>query len=189
MKRIVTLSAALVLVLLAGGTILSSPDGASVAEAQTAPAEELSGVLNVRWIDPPEHSDHEHEVEIVLADSRGRKTDLELGGAVLRRAGGAVVLNGKRVTIEGEGTPGDQFEAQSIEPTQSAREVSQRTVSGQKPTVTILCRFADSTGVTPHPKAWFETLMGDTNPGMGNYWQEISYNNINLSGSAVDVVV
>src|SRR5918992_3203492 len=53
-KRIVTLSTALMLALLAGGMILSSPDGASVAEAQTAPTEELSGVLNVRWIDPPQ---------------------------------------------------------------------------------------------------------------------------------------
>jgi M6 family metalloprotease-like protein len=185
LKRIVTLSTALMLALLAGGMILSSPDGASVAEAQTAPTEELSGVLNVRWIDPPEHSDHEHEVELVLADGRGRKTDLELGGDALRRAGGAVALNGKPVTVEGEGTPGEEFDAQSIEPTQSVREVSQRTVSGQKPTVTVLCRFADSTGVTPHPKAWFETLMGSTNPGLDHYWREVSYNNINLSGSTV----
>jgi M6 family metalloprotease-like protein len=184
-KRSVTLSTAFVLALQAGGMILSSPDGASVAEAQTAPAEELSGVLNVRWIDPPQDSAGEHGVELVLADSQGRKTDLELGGEALRRAGGAVALNGKRVTVEGEGTPGEEFDAQSIESTQSAREAAQRTVSGQKPTVTILCRFADSTGVTPHPKTWFETLMGGTNPGMDHYWREVSYNNINLSGSAV----
>jgi hypothetical protein len=125
-KRIFILSTAFMLALLAGGTIFSSPDGASVAEAQTAPAEELFGVLNVRWIDPPQASAGEHGVELVLADSQGRKTDLELGREALRRAGGAVALNSKRVTVEGEGTPGEQFDAQSIEPTQGAREVAQR---------------------------------------------------------------
>lgn len=175
------------LALLAGGAVFSSPDGESVAEAQTAPTEELSGVLNVRWIDPPQDSAGEHEVELVLADSQGRKTDLDLGGEVLRRAGGAVALNGKRVTVEGEGTPGEEFDAESIESAQNARSATaaQRTVSGQKPTVTVLCRFGDSTSVTPHPKTWFETLMGGTNPGLDNYWREVSYNNINLSGSAV----
>jgi M6 family metalloprotease-like protein len=176
------------LALLSCGMVFSSPGpgGTSVAEAQTAPAEELSGVLNVRWIDPPQDSAHEHEVELVLADSQGRKTDLELGGDVLRRAGGAVALNGERVTVEGEGTPGEEFDAESIEPAQNARAAAnQRTVSGQKPTVTILCRFSDLTNVTPHDRAWFQTLMGGTNPGLDHYWREVSYNNINLAGSAV----
>jgi M6 family metalloprotease-like protein len=173
------------LALLAGGTFLSSPDGAFVAEAQTAPAEELSGVLNVRWIDAPQASADDHGVELLLADSQGGKTDLELGGEALRRAGGAVALDGRRVTVEGEGKQGEEFDVQSIVPTQGAREVPQRTVSGQKATVTVLCRFADSTGVTPHPRTWFETLMGGANPGLDHYWREVSYNHINLSGSTV----
>jgi M6 family metalloprotease-like protein len=186
MKRVIVLLGALLLAVLTGWTALSGLGGVSVAEAQTSSTEELSGVLNVRWIDPPQDSDREPGVELVLTDSQGRKTDLELGGEALRRAGGAVALNGKRVTVEGRGTAGEEFDAQSIEPTQNARDVEvQRTVSGQKPTVTILCRFADSTGVTPHAKGWFETLMGGTNPGLGHYWQEISYSKINLAGSTV----
>ena len=184
-RRVISALVASMLAAVVVGMGFSGPGGASAAEAQTSSTEELSGVLNVRWIDPPEHSAHEHEVELVLAGGGGSKTDLEVDGEDLRRAGGAVALNGKRVTVEGRGTAGEEFDAQSIETTQSAREVAQRTVSGQKPTVTILCRFADSTGVTPHPKAWFETLMGGTNPGMDHYWREVSYNNINLAGSSV----
>jgi M6 family metalloprotease-like protein len=187
LRRVIAPLAALLLAVMIGGMGFSGPGqgGAPVAEAQTTSTEELSGVLNVRWIDPPEHSDHEHEVELVLAGSGGSKTDLEVDGEDLRRAGGAVALNGRRVTVEGRGTAGEEFDAQSIETTQSAREAAQRTVSGQKPTVTILCRFADSTDVTPHDRTWFETLMGGTNPGMDHYWREVSYNNINLSGSTV----
>jgi hypothetical protein len=129
LKQILTLSAALMLALLAGGTFLSSPDGASVAEAQTAPAEELSGVLNVRWIDPLQAPADDHGVELLLADSQGGKTDLELGGEALRRAGGAVALNGRRVTVEGEGKQGEEFDVQSIVPTQGAREVPYYLVS------------------------------------------------------------
>ncbi|MCZ7624916.1 MAG: hypothetical protein M5R38_02915 [Candidatus Methylomirabilis sp.] len=59
-------------------------------------------------------------------------------------------------------------------------------VSGSQRWATILCRFADSTGITPHPKTWFETLMlGGTYPGMEHYWQELSYGQINLGGSLV----
>ena len=69
----------------------------SGAEAQTSHTETLSGVLNVRWIDPPPDSERPHEVEFVLA-AGGEKTDLRVGDEEIERAGGAVALNGKRVT-------------------------------------------------------------------------------------------
>lgn len=58
-------------------------------------------------------------------------------------------------------------------------------LSGPQPYITILCRFADSTGVTPHPKSWYQTLMGSSYPGADHYWREVSYNAINLTGSVV----
>jgi M6 family metalloprotease-like protein len=57
-------------------------------------------------------------------------------------------------------------------------------VTGPKPWVTILCRFADNSS-TPQPRSWFEGLMGSTYPGMDHYWREVSYENINLAGSVV----
>ncbi len=82
-KRVIAVFAASIVAAVVGGMGLSGPGG--VAEAQTTSTEELSGVLNVRWIDPPEHSAHEHEVELVLAGSGGSKTDLEVDGEALRR--------------------------------------------------------------------------------------------------------
>ncbi|MBI4529212.1 MAG: hypothetical protein HY695_35895 [Deltaproteobacteria bacterium] len=58
-------------------------------------------------------------------------------------------------------------------------------VTGSRPWVTILCRFADSTYLTPHGVYWFETLMGSSYPGMDHYWREVSYGKIDLSGSVV----
>ncbi len=170
--------------------------GVSVANAQ-ASNETLSGTLNVRWIDPQPDSNLSPRVDFVLTDEQGKKKKLQIDEEVIRRAGGAQALNGKRVTVEVEvtqidraerrGTPDDRVDVQRIVPEQNARGATeaQRTVSGSKPTVTILCRFSDTSTVTPHAKSWFETLMGGTNPGFDNYWREISYNNINLTGSMV----
>ena len=160
--------------------------GISVAEAQTSSGDQtLSGVLNVRWVDPKPESDVEPGVEYVLTDDQGQKTKLDLDEEISEPAGGALALDRKRVRVEGRGIPDDQVDVQSIEPAQNARAEAQRTVTGSKPTVTILCRFSDSTGITPHAKSWFETLMGGTNPGLDNYFREISYGSMNLAGSSV----
>jgi M6 family metalloprotease-like protein len=189
MRRVTVLAAAFAVAFALVSGILPGlgERGVGVAEAQTSASETLSGVLNVRWIDPPPGSGRAHEVELVLAGAGGEKTDLSLDEEVVERAGGAVALNGRRVTVEGRGTPGERFVARSVVPGRSARTAaeSQRTVSGQKPTVTVLCRFSDSTSVTPHGRAWFEDLMGGTKPGLNHYWREVSYDNINLTGSAV----
>jgi len=50
---------------------------------------------------------------------------------------------------------------------------------GSQQWVTILCRFADSTGVTPQPLSYYETEIDR----MEDYWEETSYNNIDLAGS------
>jgi hypothetical protein len=55
--------------------------------------------------------------------------------------------------------------------------------SGSKPFATILCRFSDSTSVTPHPPSFYDDLMSNTYPGVDNYYREVSYGNINLAGS------
>ena len=52
--------------------------------------------------------------------------------------------------------------------------------------VTILCRFADATNVTPHPVSHYEKLMRMSYPGLGHYWNEVSDGNIpDLAGSRV----
>src|SRR5256885_2315986 len=56
---------------------------------------------------------------------------------------------------------------------------------GSKPWVTILVRFSDTPTITPHPRAWYEALMGTNYPGMDHYFREVSYGQMNLSGSIV----
>ena len=58
-------------------------------------------------------------------------------------------------------------------------------VRGSLPWVTILCRYADATNITPHPVSYYEELMGSSYPGLDHYWREVSYGRINLTGSVV----
>ena len=59
-------------------------------------------------------------------------------------------------------------------------------LSGSQAWVTILCRFADATHVTPHPVSHYEKLMGSSYPGLGHYWNEVSDGNVpDLAGSVV----
>lgn len=40
--------------------------------------------------------------------------------------------------------------------------------------VTLLCKYQDRPD-EPHPVSWYEELVGGIEPGMGHYWQEVSY--------------
>ena len=187
-----------VALLLAGVVTLFSafgPGGPPAAEAQTAPDETLSGVFSVLWGDPQPGSGDEAQIRYMLTDDRGEETELLLDPRVARPAGGPLALNGEQVTVEGATVSDDQpLERVRVQEIQLARaETTSRAaaaepadaLSGPQPWVTIGCRFADSTGVTPETQSWFQTLMGTTNPGMDNYWRELSFNNINLTGSQV----
>ena len=59
-------------------------------------------------------------------------------------------------------------------------------VRGSQAWVTILCRFADATDVTPHPVSFYERMMEASYPGLEHYWREVSDGHLpNLDGSVV----
>ena len=49
---------------------------------------------------------------------------------------------------------------------------------------TILCKFVDEEG-EPESPADFERLLGESYPGLGHYWREVSYGRMSLAGSKV----
>jgi hypothetical protein len=156
----------------------------------------LSGIFAARYGDTleedsrGEHLDGVHRVEYVLTDDRGQVTELQMKEEAAEPEGGTLELVGERVTVEGMDTSGGAVEVQEIQQQPTTAEKSsfeaEAAVTGSKPAATILCRFADSTGTTPHSPSWFDTLVsGTSKPGIDHFWREVSYNNINLSGSQV----
>jgi M6 family metalloprotease-like protein len=143
----------------------------------------------VIWGDPPPSSDLNTKPVFVVDDGRGPSEELLLDNQDAKPLGGPLALNGEQVVVEGTRVEEDQVRVESIELADAEkREPSleaPQPVTGSQPWVTIGCRFADSTGVTPQPKSYFDGLTGTTEPGFDHFWRQLSFNNTNLTGSQV----
>jgi len=200
-RWVVILTLAVLLGGLAQTAASQPPDGQAAS---------LSGVFQTVWGDrPPDTGDPTlpHGVaRYGLVNHEGGWTDLEVDEDVMRSSGGILAINRQPVVLTGgwqqslapvglaQGGGGSGFRVQSIQRQSplSAQGMAdeaplvEAAVSGSQRWVTVLCRFADSTGTTPHEKTWFDALMlGGSYPGMDHYWQELSFNQINLTGSLV----
>ena len=164
----------------------------AVAQQQT-----LTGWFSITVADYPPESGLAPEMTYALTEDSGERHELLIDVELMRPLGGPVALNRKRVTVGGQyvETLSDapaQFRVSSIQfaaspdGTSALQTTSQAVVTGSQSWVTILCRFADATDVTPHPVSYYEKLMGSSYPGRAHYWKEVSYGNIpDLRGSIV----
>ena len=186
------------LILIVLAFIVMSATGIQPAEAQ----EVLSGWFHVIWGDPLPGQFLEGVQEYVVIDDQARWVRTRLDDLPSMSSTEIRELNNKRVRIigswEGNLRLGQtlsqhqmDFRVSSIEiesPQHAGAaepDVFPSAVAGPQRWVNILCRFADSTDVTPKSKAYVEDLMGATQPGLDHYWRELSYENINLTGTAV----
>jgi M6 family metalloprotease-like protein len=133
-----------------------------------------------------------------LYDDKGQNTELFIDPAVLAKAGGATALNRTRVQLDGKNlglsrtlNGGSALEVTDIRldvvpgSTPGKDANVRQAITGSRPFVTILCRFADSTGTTPKPVSYFEGLMSNTRPGLDHYFRENSLGAIDLVGSQI----
>ncbi len=168
-------------ILSAGPTQAASPTGEPVTR---------TGWLAVRWGDP--RSGSSSMVFTLSSEGKGDARVL-IDDALRRRHGGLTALNRSRVTIRGRwataGGPGSAaIRAEAIEAvdgTSSTTSSDDPAVSGSQPWINVLCKFADVSS-EPHSLSYFDGLIGETEPGLGHYWREVSYESINLldSGSS-----
>ena len=194
-----SLKISLVLSLLGAWAVFAPPVH---AQQQT-----LTGWFSMTTADYPPDSGLAPEMTYVLTEDSGERQELLLDIALMRPLGGPVALNRKRVTVVGTweqigAAATEKFRVSSIElaappeetsafessldGTSALQTTSQAAVTGSQSWVTILCRFADATHITPHPVSYYEGLMGASELGLGHYWREVSYGNIpDLRGSVV----
>ena len=204
-RRLAACKPALVFFLLGMWAIQTPP---VMAQSQT-----LTGWFSFIVADYPSESGLAAEITYTLTEDSGERHELLIDIELMQPLGGPVTLNRKRVTVEGEwehdpvrfrvrsielpASPStalqwepfaaDSFPAQPA-PLRLARQAAESDshVRGSQAWVTILCRFADSTDITPHPASHYERMMGSSYPGLAHYWREVSYRNIPaLSGSIV----
>ncbi len=172
---------------------LALPPGAARAQETAA----ITGTFHVIWRDAASAARADDEEVHVVVDDRGRATELRIDPARLRALGGALALNGRRVTAAGRlAAPGRDAAAETGERTldvSSLRALEAAAVdgdplpavSGSSPYVTILCRFGDFPATDSRPLATYERWMASTFPGADHYWREASEERVNLAGSVV----
>ncbi len=189
--------------------------GVWAVSAPPAPAQAatLTGWFSFIVADYPIESGLTAEITYELTEDSGARHELLIDIALMQPLGGPVTLNRKRVTVEGEwehdpvrfrvrsielapspstALPGRTF-ASDVSPDEPPPPRSALPAAGtdshmrsSQAWVTILCRFADATAVTPYPVSFYEGMMGASYPGLEHYWREVSDENLpNLSGSVV----
>ncbi|MBD3857943.1 MAG: hypothetical protein IFK92_15735, partial [Acidobacteria bacterium] len=151
----------------------------------------MEGVLSVVFGDPvPGDSRADVEKFFLLSDDQ-MTTEVFLAEDLVRTAGGADRLDGRKVELVVE-SYSDVFgkpQFTKIPTAHSIRIISDgprskaaKAVSGSRPWVSILCKFSDIS-TKPHSLSYFQNMYATTYPGLDHYWREVSYNIANVTGS------
>jgi len=155
----------------------------------------VSGRLTGIWEDPlPDRGTP--RLRHFLSTDDGKLLPLRVSDAQLQTVGGPQGANGQYVEVSGSwrgrrnapgATADRELEVGSVRyavdrlgaspPPQGAP------IMGSHPWITVLCRFADSVAVEPHPLSWYEGLMGGAYPGVDHFWRELSFDQANVAGS------
>lgn len=148
-----------------------------------------AGWFHVLWGDGPAGANPQTTLKYFLVDDQGVWIELKLDGKFAEAPGSPLAFNRKRVQVVGDQPDTSDgsilVRNVTVEKPLAGEAIETEALIGTKPWVTILCRFADSTSITPVPVSYFSGLMAGTQPGMDHYWREASYGIINLAGSQV----
>ncbi len=161
--------------------------GLQPAAAQTGQSQSITGWLSILRGDGPQGSLPQILYHLTAED--GQSTRLLLDEDLLATQAGLLALDRQLVTVQGEATrlmvDGTEagFQVASIAlAVDEASSGSPAVVSGSKPFLSIMCKFADY-AQEPQNLAYFQGMYGSTYPGLNHYWREVSNNNININGS------
>jgi M6 family metalloprotease-like protein len=142
----------------------------------------LEGTLSVLHGDPQPSS---------LDSSRQITTLTTTAGAVyeLQSLESLLAYYGQTVQITGLAEEASDLAAASVEASQAIRVESINSVGassldvlGNKRFINLLCRFPNIAS-TPYQQAHYNALFSDQYPGVNHYFQQISYDQMNLDGT------
>jgi M6 family metalloprotease-like protein len=159
--------------------VMASLAGSAAARGQTG-GETLTGTLHVVYGDPQPGSGGIDRDEVFLIDAEGNVTTLSGLGD------NAGAFDRQQVTVRGA-DDGAGFHVTGVEKAVGDDSLywQAQPLSGPQHWLTILCTFPGANPATQYPREHFEGLLSNTEPGMGHYWNEVSYGKISI----VDPVV
>ncbi len=182
--RPVRLSAIVLAMLVLAGAVSSTlaaepPTGASI-----------QGVVSLIWGDGSEHDQRSVGPVAMVTDAAGHVVELVLTQTQTAPLGGLLALNGKQVIVRGDWAAApSEVGAKTILKVASIAFVEGEvpgapdTVSGSQPWVSVMCKFSDYSD-EPKSLSYFQNMFGSSYPGLDHYWRKVSYDKINVVGSA-----
>src|SRR5690606_193475 len=127
-------------------------------------------------------------IQAWLTDDDGRAIRLVVDAT--RFGGDLTALNGRRVRVTGRAAPfgpsgspaPGALVIDEIRPTGTGSAAAPL-LAGNQPFVSVICKFSDI-ATPPKSTAYFQDMYAATMPGLDHYWQDTSYGQINVGGSA-----
>ncbi|HEY5999393.1 MAG TPA: carboxypeptidase regulatory-like domain-containing protein [bacterium] len=179
MKRTV---AAAVLTLVVAAIAAVAP-AAAVAAAEVT----LAGTLSVVWGDPTPDEGGGPRVLFFLALPSGETVRLDPGPRAAAVEASMAGRAGRPVTVSGAWAeslrgPGEAavFAVSGFFGPEAPEGDAGAQLAGSQPFVSIMCKFAD-VAAEPRDQSYFQLLY---EPLLDNFWREVSYDRINITGSA-----
>lgn len=147
----------------------------------------ISGVFSILNGDPAPGSGKRHITLYRVTDAQGVVYELDFGATVLP-TGGILQLNRQKVKISGQlqtarnsvGTQGLQVQTIELDKTAPAPV---RNIVGTQKFISLACKFGDISE-EPRPLSFFTNQLGNSRPGFNHYFREMSFNRLNMDGSA-----
>lgn len=153
------------------------------AFAGAAAAAPLEGRLELTWGDADPVTGLAPQFDVTLVDDAGLRYRLDPQQARLG-AGDLHALAGQRVAVElGAPATVEGLAVQAIAAAETPRALVQPDVAGTTVWATLLCKFNDI-ATEQKPMSFFSGQYGNSPGQLDHYWREVSYNKINLVGSA-----
>ena len=150
----------------------------------------VSGWFNIIRGDSRNSSISKPVSRYILTNDAGESITLILSENVAGLGSGIQSFNHMYVTVEGiwsdaadnQINPTLQVTGISMDDVQTD-SISAESLTGSRPFISILCKFNDISD-EPKSQAYFQDMYSSSYPGLSNYWNEVSYGQFNLAGSA-----
>lgn len=156
--------------------------GATFAHAA---APDMQGTLELRWGDPAPHSPQRPLFQATLREADGTRRELDADSA-LRAAGNLFALAGREIALSAAPQPWPQAKVVPdaiVDVSPAPAAAAAPAVSGAQPWVTLACKFSD-VAAEPRDLAYFGTMLSNQSGRLDHYWREVSYDKVNVGGSA-----
>lgn len=147
----------------------------------------LSGNINVTWSDPLPGTKGKPSISYRLVETDGQRWNLELDAEVLAEIGGIANLKNTRVNLVAE-TVADREQTLSVrEVTMPANMDLPPPLTGSQPYIWVRLKFSDDE-TEPRDRGWYLVQALGDYPSMNHYWNQVSYQSINILGSNVTTI-